>query len=248
MSRRDDTASAPPVPDWFYSARDRLRSGLGQAARRAGGAPPLHLQPAEAACPPVAGEIRALFADDALDDPAAPLRLVLVRYVHAAARYASVALISDDTRMAGGTDVVLRPDRTGLPYAIMVETDVVAPAWYRQFSAPLGGVDEQTLVGLCETEFSGAPAVTGAARGMPVRGPGDERWAFKLEEAEALCEMCASCMAGVLEVRGAASVDSGDSDSSDGSSDEREEALESGSAGYSGRVWNPLPRELESGE
>jgi hypothetical protein len=205
MSRRDDTAPGPPAPDWFYSARDRLRSGLGQAARRSGGPPPpLRLRPAEAACPPVAGEICALFADDALDDPAAPLRLVLVRYVDAAARHASVALVSDDTRMAGGTDVVLRPDRTGLPYAIMVETDVVAPAWYRQFSAPLGGVDEQTLVGLCETEFSGAPAVTGAARGMPVRGPGDERWAFKLAEAEALCEMCASCIAGALEGREAA--------------------------------------------
>jgi hypothetical protein len=124
--------------------------------------PPIDLRPTAKATIPAAGEIRALFDDDSTDDAAAPMRLVLVRYLEQTEGYASVALVSDHTRMAGGTDVVLAPERTGLPHEVMIETDVIGPVWFLQLSEPLGAVDDQTLVGLNETEYTGIPAVSGA--------------------------------------------------------------------------------------
>ncbi len=181
-------------PAWFFAARDRLREHLEESGETAGrGMPSIDLPPASPAEPPAPGEVRTLFVAGAGAAEAGPVRLVLVRYVVAEDGYASVALLSEHTRMAGGTDVLLSADRTGLGHVVMVETDVVAPVWLGQLGGSLGRVDRHTLVGILETEFTGQLTVVGAARGMPLAGPSDRRWAFKLVEAEQLRELSASC-------------------------------------------------------
>lgn len=208
-----EPGSGRGAPEWFYAARDRMRErllDLGEAFDV--GLPPIDLRPASEASAPRAGEVRALFDSTCLDDPDGPMRLVLIRYLDEAEGYASVALISDDSRMAGGTDVVLPSVRTGLPYEIMIETDVVGPVWFRQLSAPLGAVDGQTLIGIIETEHTGVPAVAGAARGLPVAGTGDKRWGFKLAEAEELGTLSAPCMAELMERGDAAQAGTGDAE------------------------------------
>lgn len=191
-------------PEWFGAARDLLSEELRRSKDRLLFAPDFGARAVREPTTPVAGEIRALFDDERLDDPCVPMRVGVVLSVDAPGGYASVALVSEHTRMAGGTDVVLPPKRTGLPYEIMVETDVVGPVWFRQLGESLGAVDDQTLIGLNETQFTGVPAVQGAARGLPIAGPGDRRWGFKLAEAEALAGFTEPCMTQLVDTQGAA--------------------------------------------
>lgn len=182
------------MPDWFVAARDRLLEGTVAAPERAGSPSQQPLRQGER--PPAGGDIRPLFEDDPGEsgDPSAPARLVLVRAVDEVRGYASVALLGYEPDLAGGTDVILPPERTGLPYVVVAETDVVAPAWLSRLGARLGGVDDQTLVGVLEAEHTGVPAVPGCARGAPLQGPQDERYAFKLTEVGQLRSMCESCI------------------------------------------------------
>ena len=197
MDAREDM-----TPAWFAAARDRMRDHLlevGEASAR--DLPLVGLPDARPEAPAAPGEIRALSAAPQPDaeDLKGPVRLVLVRCIAEHEGYASVALVSEHTRMAGGTDVVLSHARTGLGHAVMVETDVVAPVWLDQLGGALGRVDRQTLIGILETEFTGVPAVAGAARGMPLAGPDDRRWAFKLAEAEDLRLLSAACTGALTE-------------------------------------------------
>ncbi len=214
------------VPDWFIEARDRL---LQAEARRIGES----LPPADSAGDdqrlPKAGEIRLLSADDP-EEPssescqvqrrASPVRLVLIRSLDEELGYSSVALLGYEPDLAGGTDVILPPEKTGLPYVVVAETDVVAPAWLSQLGPVEGRVDDQILVGVLETERTGVPTVPGCARGAPLRGPLDERYAFKLAEAAELQRLCASC---IEALSGRAQLSFGadlDRDEADGESSE----------------------------
>ena len=196
MTAGRDNDHAAAVPEWFYDARDGMRGGLDHLARRTGrDLPPLEVRPAADPQVPRPGEIRAIFDDPTSEGPRLPHRLVVVRSVDADRGAASVALLSDDTRMAGEGDVELQPDRTDLAYPVIVESDVVGDAWFSQFGEALGAVDERTLDGIIEAEATGVPNVPRAWRGLPLTGPGDPRRAFKEAEARGLEALTLDCRA-----------------------------------------------------
>ena len=108
----------------------------------------------------------------------------MVRNVDSDSHTASVALISNDTYMAGGTDVIMPAERTGLPFTCLIESDVVGPVNWDQLSQQVGRLLPDDVQGLLEVEKTGIPAVPHARRGLPLSGPEDPRWDYKLKEAE----------------------------------------------------------------
>lgn len=159
---------------------------------------------------PWPGDICLLLPDEG-DNETRP-RLVFVRYCEeGASNTASVALISSDIEMAGGTDVVLESEQTGLPYNVMVETDVIYPVFWNQLSQPFGSCEQEVIDGVIETEFAGIPKVPHARRGMPLKGPADPRWDFKLEEAQVIAQFGGKAL-GYL-------IDKSDNDLSDNDAD-----------------------------
>lgn len=185
------------------AAMQRLREATGGYAWLPSGSDwlPLDLKPSPPGEVPWPGDICLLFS--AVDEsdgeaPVARARFVVIRMVDRDEGYASVALLSDEIDMAGGTDVVLPPERTGVPYDLMVETDVVGPVRFEQLSQPVGLVNQATIDGIVETELSGVPAVPHARRGLPLRGPEDPRWDFKLSEAEELAYLSGRCVAELI--------------------------------------------------
>jgi len=211
---RDKNDSHQPADDGRSERLERLRSDAASARAAMQGLRettggyswlpsgtswlPLDLRPSPPGEVPWPGDICLLFSsidESDSDAPVAPERFVVIRMVDRDDEYASVALLSDEIDMAGGTDVILPPERTGVPYDLMVETDVVGPVRFAQLSQPVGFVDQATIDGIVETELSGVPAVPHARRGLPLRGPDDPRWDFKLSEAEELAFLSGPCVA-----------------------------------------------------
>ncbi len=201
MADEHTSRQSDDLPEWFRQLGDGTRQ-RGADATAGGGR---FLDPNSLEAPgraensvPDGGEI--VVVRRGRDDAAGPdARYGLVRYVDEQGGYASVALISLEVDSAGGTDVILPPERTSLPFEVMVETDVVAPVWFEQLSGPVGAVDEATLEGVLATEFDGKPSVPHAWRGLPLSGPDDRRWKFKLDEAKHLMALASSCVASMVD-------------------------------------------------
>src|SRR5262245_34060092 len=85
------------------------------------------------------GDLRVASGPSADSD--ARSRIVFVLHVDERQRIASVALVTNEVDLATSADRVLRPDSTGLPYAVMVEPDVVGPVWGRQLGPLLARVE-----------------------------------------------------------------------------------------------------------
>lgn len=200
MADEHTNRQSDDLPEWFLKLGDGLRRRVADAAARGGRFPDRYALEAPTRAEgsaPGGGEI--VVVRRGRDDAAAPdARYGLVRYADEQGGYASVALISLEVDSAGGTDVILPPERTSMPFEVMVETDVVAPVWFEQLSGPVGAVDEATLEGVLATEFNGKPSVPHAWRGLPLSGPDDRRWQFKLDEARHLLALASSCVASML--------------------------------------------------
>ena len=200
MADEHTSRQSDDLPEWFRQLGDGTRQRGADATAGGGRFDPNSLEaPGRAEnSVPDGGEI--VVVRRGRDDAAGPdARYGLVRYVDEQGGYASVALISLEVDSAGGTDVILPPERTSLPFEVMVETDVVAPVWFEQLSGPVRAVDEATLEGVLATEFDGKPSVPHAWRGLPLSGPDDRRWKFKLDEAKHLMALASSCVASMVD-------------------------------------------------
>lgn len=207
-------------PDWFFDARDRLRDELRPDSGSTGRLVSASAAPGDGPLSdPRPGEIRAVRVPG--DDGEAQLRLVLVRYVDAGRRWASVALISDHIRMAGDADVELTPVRSGLAYRVMVQTDLVGPVWLSQLDESVGRVSAETLAGINEAEATGRPSVSRAWCGLPIVDDADPRRGFKRLEVRRLEALTAAC-------RSELSRDSGAVRAEDRRQDAREQSGEDG--------------------
>ena len=106
-------------------------------------------------------------------------RLVLVYAT--SPRYVQVALAHSFQELATDKDIILPPHATGLPYILVVATDIVAPLLSKQILRCLAG-GQDAPAAAC---WPGAD-LTGQLRGLPLQGRQDARWAFKLAELEVM--------------------------------------------------------------
>ena len=110
----------------------------------------------------------------------APRRLVLV-FATPELDFVQVALAHSFMEFATDQDLLLSPAATGLPYLLVVQTDLVSPLLTRQLSLPLATLP----LSVAHACYPGASLAT-YARGLPLQGRSDARWNWKLSELEAL--------------------------------------------------------------
>jgi hypothetical protein len=122
-------------------------------------------------------------------------RLVFVLDVDEDSGAASVCMTSNEIELASDTDVFVDGAVTGLPFPLLVETDVVGPVWFAQLGPVVGSLVETDLaaaVAAPDPEWGQIPA---ELRGLPIRDRSDSRWQWKEAELAALHTLSADCAA-----------------------------------------------------
>lgn len=109
-----------------------------------------------------------------------------------------VAMVSADVHMATDNDVILKRAETGLPYEVMVRTDLVAPVFVGQIGARLGLVAEEAMAHVVLGIKEGPVAVPIGRRGRQVIEEDDPRVATKDHDATMLRHRAEACMAWIL--------------------------------------------------
>jgi hypothetical protein len=144
---------------------------------------------------PRVGEFSVL---ESMDPSAAPRRVVLVIDVDASERFALVALVTNETEVAGARDIRLAPAETSLPYDAVVESDVVGTAWWAQLGAPLGKLDTDLAFAdeVLTHRLDGVPA---ARLGLPIVSSEDSRWQWKKAEAAHFRRLTADCSIALVD-------------------------------------------------
>src|SRR5215218_6145900 len=125
-------------------------------------------------------------------------RLVLVMEVDSADGTALVMLTTNEIEMACDQDFVLPAEQIDLPFPISVQSDLVGAVWISQLENPIASVPHETLRALVAFRHGAAAADLLPCQGLPVDGPHDPRWQFKLQELWAIQALSASCISHVL--------------------------------------------------
>lgn len=141
------------------------------------------------------GEIRLL---ESMEGGELSPRVVVVADTDTETGSASVMLVTNELELATGSDVVVHPDESGLPYSALIETDVVTSVWAVQVSTRIGTLspDLPWLDAVLRGDADDAPA---ERWGLPVLARSDSRWAWKESEVLSLQTLAASCMAHLLD-------------------------------------------------
>lgn len=165
-------------PAWLREANRRLREqGLGAAGRRTHG-------------PPRVGELRVA---EPVDPETAETRIVCIVDVDPVLATARAALTSNEVDGATAADLLAPSAGTGLPFELVVETDVTGTLWWSQLARRVGRLDRQLAGWLRAAARSGSDAVPAHLRGMPVASADDPRRLLKVEESRCMRDLAAEC-------------------------------------------------------
>lgn len=172
------TTTERSLPDWVEEANRCLR------------ARPL--------LPPAGGSRRApevgdLCVAEPSDRGSADPAIVCVVEVDDDLATVQVALASPDTDLASDAHLLAPAGDTGLPFDLMISTDVTGRLWWLQVErrvGRLGATLAQWLRDACRGGPSAAPA---GVRGMPVVGAQDARRGFEAGERRRLAALAADC-------------------------------------------------------
>lgn len=128
-------------------------------------------------------------------DGASRQRLVLVWEVELEGdSWVNALLVADSVDVATATDVRLEPDETGLPFPVLVETDVMGPLFVAQLGPPLGRVSGELLTNLLRAASGQPDPQIDRRRGLPVLSKTDARWAWKDQELAEMHRLAHACM------------------------------------------------------
>lgn len=143
---------------------------------------------------PEPGQLRVALPMD-LPSPDLPPRLVLVFEVELGEDpWVNASLVAEGPEPFTASDVRLEASETGLPFAVVIETDVVGPLFVAQLGPVLGSVEPDVLADL-RRELAGdrSPRFAGR-RGLPVFAHEDSRWAWKDRELATMHMLSFPCM------------------------------------------------------
>lgn len=108
-----------------------------------------------------------------------------------------VAIASNETEMATEFDLRVEPDETGLPFALVMESDTQGTVWTWQVEV-IGTVTADSVDEL-ERIVHRAPSVLSMGRrGLPLSGRDDPRWTWKEQELDELRALAADCVGALL--------------------------------------------------
>lgn len=143
------------------------------------------------------GDLR--FARGFPGEPLEP-RLVLVLSVDSQLDFADVLLLHTAAEMACELDLVVPTSVSGVPYEVVVQTDLRGVVWTLQLGPAVGRLGDNVLSVLgrdATSSDSGAPAELHS--GLQMAGPADPRWGFKREEGAALRALSRDCTDALLD-------------------------------------------------
>ena len=129
-----------------------------------------------------AGDIRRLNGTDR------NTRLVLILHVDAKTDRAQFTLTHPYADLATDRDVVVSKAHTQLGYDLVIETDLRSIAWLAEFDRAVGCVSDE-IVELCFQTQLVLSKDSPVWVGLPLIGPLDSRWDFKVSEGNAIREL-----------------------------------------------------------
>jgi hypothetical protein len=137
---------------------------------------------------PLPGEIHIA---EVMGGQEAEPRMVCVLAVEPTKGWAEVALVSPEVDLGTDRDLPLSALATGLPFELMVETDVVAKLWLIQLGRVVVRLDSDRTDSIFHA-VRGEGAL-GSCVALPIQGPADPRSVFKEEERVALGALARDC-------------------------------------------------------
>jgi hypothetical protein len=120
-------------------------------------------------------------------------RLALVLKVNSDSNTTQFTLVHSYVEFATEQDVIIDPAVTQLPYAIVVETDLRAVISTAEIGGLVAAVPSQ-IISACFDGPGGFIEDKSMFIGLPMLGPLDARWDFKVEEGEVIRELSSAAI------------------------------------------------------
>ena len=174
------------LPDQLSAALSSHRSRIGDSENRPTGREIVQR-----------GDIRQV--EPCFDDPHDAVRLALVLTVDPDGESVEIVLVHPYVELATETDLVFTPDETRAPYPIVVQTRVRSAVWTLQMGKRVGSLSEEDLEEFSRVAVDDNPFTVSPRTGLPLAGPADYRWNFKLQEIETLNHLAADRIFTALE-------------------------------------------------
>lgn len=128
------------------------------------------------------------------------VRLALVLTVDPDENSTEIMLVHPYVELATESDLVFSPDEVGMPYPIVVETGAHSAVWTRQqILERVGRLPEEALREIARVALADDPFTVSPRTGLPLAGPVDSRWAFTLQEVEAINQLAADRLSVVFD-------------------------------------------------
>lgn len=126
------------------------------------------------------GDIRVVAPTDGCGDR----RIALVIAIGEFDGVATVLLAHSSPEVATSADVVTGAEVSGVPYPVVVQTDLGGCVWQSQIGQLVGRIDPACVWAAISHDHGGI--AKSATTGPPLTGVADRRWAFKAGEGRAL--------------------------------------------------------------
>lgn len=128
-----------------------------------------------------------------------PVRLALVLTDDTGPGIVEIALAHPYVELATAADVVVPAAAAGTAYAVVVQSDLRGVVWAGQTGPRVGRLSERLLATASDLVATGPCESREDVRiGIPLVGPHDRRWTFKVGEGRALDRLTSDCTATVL--------------------------------------------------
>lgn len=131
------------------------------------------------------------------------VRLALVLTVDPNENSTEIMLVHPYVELVTESDLVFSPDEVGMSYPIVVETGAHSAVWTLQILERVGKLPEpeEALREIARVALADDPFTVSPRTGLPLAGPVDSRWAFTLQEVEAINQLAADRISAVFEDR-----------------------------------------------
>ncbi len=121
-------------------------------------------------------------------------RLGVVLDVDASFQVVRCALLTTETEYACDRDVRLTSEELQLPYAVIVECDIVTSVWWNQVGPNIGAIPAELRSAIIDATTGDFVGIEEWRRGTPIHGPDDPRWSFREQELSALHALSSECL------------------------------------------------------
>lgn len=120
-------------------------------------------------------------------------RLVIVLASNADTMTVDILLVTTDTEMASDLDLILVPEESGVPFPLMVESELYGPLFVEQLISTLGRLSKEHRAAAASALTTDGESLDEFATGTPLGPADDPRRGFKSEELRDLEKLVGEC-------------------------------------------------------